>query len=214
MQYFDHSTTAASDDKVLTLRMDHGGAAVDAYWAILEQIYNDESACKAGAKRALSHRLCTTPEQLETWISAMLELGLLETDADNPDSITSERAMGNIRRYQEKCETARQNASKRGTRSGGKAGAKRALKNTSTTAEPPADNKTKQNKGIDCHKGNQIPCAADGAAAGEPAPPSAPVCGCGTPMEPTNSYAPNRTARYWSCPSCGESVAVRGDAPC
>ena len=30
--YFDHSTTAATDPKVMQLRLEMGGAAVDAYW--------------------------------------------------------------------------------------------------------------------------------------------------------------------------------------
>ncbi len=208
MQYFDHSTTAASDDKVLTLRMDCGGAAVDAYWAILEQIYNDESGCSAGAKRALSHRLCTSVEQLEKWISAMLEIGLLERDEENPENITSKRAMENITRYQEKCETARQNALNRTRKSGRKAGAKRALKSTSTTEKTPADNKTKQNKGIEQHKVAQIPIASDGAESACTAPPpqrQCPVCDC-----PMDAVVSESGAVTYSCNLCGHGEVAYG----
>lgn len=50
--YFDHSTTAATDPKVMQLRLEMGGAAVDAYWYLLEQMHRDERGicvCDAGA---------------------------------------------------------------------------------------------------------------------------------------------------------------------
>ena len=43
MRYFDHDTTAGSDDKIMALRLAHGGAAVDAYWVLLEMMYQSET---------------------------------------------------------------------------------------------------------------------------------------------------------------------------
>ena len=43
MRYFDHDTTASKDDGIMALRCDHGSAAVDAYWAIIEKMYADEA---------------------------------------------------------------------------------------------------------------------------------------------------------------------------
>lgn len=214
MQYFDHSTTAASDDKVLALRLECGGAAVDAYWAILEQIHRDETPLvffgNQHVTKSVSHRLCTTEKQLEEWVSRMLEIGLLSRDVENHDAITSKRAAKNIESYQEKRETARQNGKKGGRKPTRKPKANQAGSEQETNAETGRKaNKTKQRYGLP--NGNPIPSGEGGADAGEPAPPP-PVCSCGAAMEPTNSYTPNRTARYWSCPSCGESVAVRGGA--
>ena len=42
MEYFNHDTGAASDVAISGLRLQLGGAAVDAYWTLLELIYRDE----------------------------------------------------------------------------------------------------------------------------------------------------------------------------
>ena len=73
--YFDHSTTAATDPKVMQLRLEMGGAAVDAYWYLLEQMHRDERGicvCDAGALRVHCHTLCTGEDELKTWVSAMV----------------------------------------------------------------------------------------------------------------------------------------------
>lgn len=131
MRYFDHDTSASDDDKIMALRMDCGGAAVDAYWAVLEKIYRDETPLvlsdnQAGTK-ALTHRLCVGFEQLRTWCMAMVDVGLLvekedwenvlglgKNDDEHAVILVSERAMDNITAYNEKCETARQNGKKGG----------------------------------------------------------------------------------------------------
>ena len=132
MRYFDHDTSASDDDKIMALRIDCGGAAVDAYWAVLEKIYRDESPLvlsenQPGTK-ALTHRLCVGFDQLKTWCMEMVDVGLLvekdewedalglgENDEEHVIILTSERAIDNINSYNEKRETARQNG-KRGGR--------------------------------------------------------------------------------------------------
>lgn len=131
MRYFDHDTSAADDDKIMALRMDCGGAAVDAYWAVLEKIYRDETALvldenQPGTK-ALTHRLCIGFEQLAEWCDAMVSVGLLvepnglkdgselaEMAASDARILYSPRAMENIYNYVEKREIARQNGKKGG----------------------------------------------------------------------------------------------------
>ena len=44
MKYFDHDVESYKDDKIMLLRHAHGSEAIDAYWAIVEQIYRDEEA--------------------------------------------------------------------------------------------------------------------------------------------------------------------------
>ena len=61
MRYFDHDTDATKDELIQALRLECGGAAVDVYWCILENIYREEtdwvpSRYQAGSALAL-HRL-------------------------------------------------------------------------------------------------------------------------------------------------------------
>ena len=62
MRYFDHDTDATKDELIQALRLECGGAAVDVYWCILENIYREEtdwvpSRYQAGTKSVL-HWLC------------------------------------------------------------------------------------------------------------------------------------------------------------
>ena len=120
MRYFDHDTTAHKDELIQALRLECGGAAVDAYWAIVECIYRDETDLVLGANRpetkSVTHWLCTDYVTLESYIEAMGEVGLL-TVAENEDgsyTLHSERASENIAAYQQRSKTARQNGKKGG----------------------------------------------------------------------------------------------------
>lgn len=150
MQYFDHSTSAATDPKVMQLRLEYGGAAVDAYWYILEQMHRDERPLctgNANVMRVHCHVLCTDCETLETWISAMVSIGLFSAD-ESGENITSTRAMGNISKYQEKQEKARSAAESRW----GNADAKQTHKQTqckrNADAMPTKQNKTNSSNAI------------------------------------------------------------------
>ena len=113
--YFDHSTTAATDPKVMQLRLEQGGAAVDAYWYMLEQMHRDECGIctsNAGAMLVHSHTLCTDENKLKTWVDAMVSIGLFEHDSQSGE-ITSPRAVRNISEYKEKSEKARSKAKSR-----------------------------------------------------------------------------------------------------
>ena len=55
MQYFDHSTDASTDPKVMQLRLEHDGAAVDAYWSLVEQMHR-EGCCVTVHGSAFSDR--------------------------------------------------------------------------------------------------------------------------------------------------------------
>ena len=124
MLYFDHDTSAADDDKIVVLRDEHGGAAVDAYWTVLERIYKDETDLVFGKNqvqtKALTRRLGLGFDELETFVNAFLEVGLLDdaaTDEQRKDGIMvlhSRRAAKNIDEYNARKETARRNGSKGG----------------------------------------------------------------------------------------------------
>lgn len=184
MQYFDHSTDAATDPKIMQLRIEHGGAAVDAYWYLLEQMHRDERCIcvrNASAMRAHCHMLCATENELSEWISGMCEIGLL--DRDEEGDIISIRAMRNIEAYQEKADKARSAAKSRW----GDANAKRTHSKRNADAMRPhcQQNKT---KGSNATKA-LLPTDADGAGAGVPAPPASDhSTGKGEPL----------------CPECGK----------
>ena len=159
MQYFDHSTAAAGDSKIAELCIEHGPGAVAAFWVVVEQIYRDETSLvlfdnQAGNRKltkVVSHWLNVGESQLIEWVSAMLEIGLLEMDPEKPGAVTNKRAAENIKSYREKCDAE----------SEGQA------------------NKTKQNKGFGFDKQNQKPYAKSGAAAAKAAPPFARCPDCG-----------------------------------
>ena len=69
MEYFNHDSAAGGDDKIIALRLECGGAAVDAYWVVLEQIYRDETALDIFGNqhvlRSVCHRLATDAETLK-----------------------------------------------------------------------------------------------------------------------------------------------------
>lgn len=131
MKYFDHDVDAHKDDKIILLRKIHGGAAVDAYWTILEIIYRDETNLKTDIKpndnqaetklkpnglTAISFFLQVDENTLKTWIETMCELGLFSKKEGSNGHITiaSSRATANINTYKARCETNRENGSKGG----------------------------------------------------------------------------------------------------
>lgn len=68
MLYFDHSTGASTDPKIMQLRLECGGAAVDAYWYLVEQMHRDERPLcvrNANVMRVHCHTLCTDISTLE-----------------------------------------------------------------------------------------------------------------------------------------------------
>lgn len=152
MLYFDHDTSAADDDKIVVLRDEHGGAAVDAYWTILERIYKDETDLVFGKNqvqtKALTRRLGLGFDDLQTYISAFFDIGLLEdvaTDEQRSEGICvlhSKRASDNIAAYNERKETARRNGSKGGR----KPKANRTLTKSVSNREPTANQDLTQPK--------------------------------------------------------------------
>ena len=115
MLYFNHDTQASKDDRIIALRSSMGGAAVDAYWTIIELIHRDETELVFGENQMLTKSvsawLFTDEKTLMQWVEYMLEVGLLVLCDRTSESVvvTSERARGNIVAYQQKVETAREN---------------------------------------------------------------------------------------------------------
>lgn len=200
MQYFDHDTDAATDPKVMQLRLECGGAAVDAYWYLVEQMHRDERPIcisNASAMRVHCHTLCTDCETLEKWIETMIFIGLLDTD-ENDENIYSERTMENIEKYQAKQEKARSAAESRW----GNANAKQTHSKRNANGMPRKEKKRKSSNAI---KSITTTEATVGAAAVETAPPDA--------EKGTNPYCPmcdsllsfDVTNNVFKCPVCGDS---------
>ena len=209
MLYFDHDTAAMGDPKLSELCIEHGPGAVAAYWVALEQIYREETPLvvfgNQGGNRSLTkvvgHWLCTDAETLETWFSTMVDIGLFERDADNPDAIMSARAAKNIQAYREKRETARQNGKKGGRKPTGKPSRNRKGTESVSDGKPNAKLIKGKEKVLVTHKGlpnTDAPCVA---AAAEAAPPAAcPKCGSPLVSTPCSSTG-------WWCDECmGEAV--------
>lgn len=146
MLYFNHDTQASKDDRIIALRSSMGGAAVDAYWTIIELIHRDETELVLGESQMLTKSvsawLFTDEKTLMQWVEYMLEVGLLVLcDRTNESVIvTSERARGNIAAYQQKAETAREN---------GKNGGRKPSKNRVGSN---SDSKTNQDRTVSKRK--------------------------------------------------------------
>lgn len=205
MRYFDHDTGAASDDGIMALRIEHGGAAVDCYWTLLEKMYRDEAPINLSETNAetksVCHRLCIGYETLETYVSTMLEYGLFE---GGMESLYSTRAMLNITAYQQKCETARQNGKKGGRKPMSKP-KRKPTRNQDANQSGTESLAIKENKLVGFDKQNLliIKGASDGAAAGEPAPsahdsthPVCPLCSSPVKLVPATGK--------WRCEVCGD----------
>jgi len=116
VKYFSHDTTASSDPRIEQLRFLHGGAAVDAYWTLLEMIYEGEKPLEIVNNdvmtRFLSRKLCLKGKQsLTQWVSTMVELGLFEV---HDNAIISKRALSAIADYQALCAKNAANGKKGG----------------------------------------------------------------------------------------------------
>lgn len=113
MKYFDHDVESYKDDKIMLLRHAHGSEAIDAYWAIVEQIYRDEKAFSDSqpiASESLAFVIGITTDKLGECISGMLEYGLLVRDEDG--DLMSPRAADKIDGYQKRCAANADNAKK------------------------------------------------------------------------------------------------------
>lgn len=210
MEYFNHDTTAGGDDKIIALRLECGGAAVDAYWVILEQIYRDETELdffgNQHLTRSVCHRLATDEKTLKTWISSMLEIGLLESNEKNGGAVYSERAFSNIQAYKLKVETARQNGKKGGRKPTKKPKENQSQNRKETDAKTDVKaNKIKENKDFGLHKVNQksfTESAATAASAAslsdeKQAAPHCPMCDSLLRFDARKST--------WNCYGCNDT---------
>lgn len=213
MRYFDHDTTASSDEKIMALRIEHGGAAVDAYWTLLELMYREETsleifANQRGTKlvsRSVSHLLCTGEETLKTWVSTMVELGLFQRDGD---TIYSERALRNIEGYEKKRETARQNGKSGGRKPTQKPRRKKSetdVGSSVATDSKPTSAQEKKRKGFGFINQNQNPDSAAADAEKSASPESGeddtvcPKCSdCGGMLFLSSKGV-------WTCKECGST---------
>lgn len=116
MRYFSHDTTASMDDLIIALRMEHGGAAVDAFWTILEYIYAEEKPLNFDKDnvetKAIIHKLISSYEVVEKYVRSMVEVGLLvwkKSQGSSKKLLTNLRAEEAIEQYHAKQETARKN---------------------------------------------------------------------------------------------------------
>lgn len=208
MQWFDHSSTASSDDAIMALRMEHpDSGAVDLYWAIVEKQYHDERSVPFSETdretKSVLHRLLLGFDVAQKYVETMLEIDLLEKDACG--KLFSARAKKTIDDYLVKAETARQNGKKGGRKPKRKPTEKPTDKPTPKPSEKPQNNTKQDSTGIGLDKLNQYRYASDGAAVAEATPPSAFQCpNCGVPMERTNSHRGDKVLHR--CKLCAEEV--------
>lgn len=172
MDYFPHDTHALSDDKLLALRLHHGGEAVYCYWSLLEKIYADEAPFNLSETNveamSVLYRLGVGLDVLKKYVSTMIEVGLFFAVNGDENVVMSERAQHHIEQLEKKRETARENGKKRSGKTEKKTRKKQHRTNVDTNVGTNvAVNKTLNGIGFD--KQNQIP-SESGAGAEKPAP--------------------------------------------
>jgi len=201
MQYFDHSTDAATDPKIMQLRLECSGAAVDAYWYLVEQMHRDEHplcVSNANVMRVHCHTLCTDIQTLEKWVEAMVSIGLFH-NVGNDGEIFSQRIEGNVSKYQAKQEKARSAAESRWNNADAMQTHKRTQSKRNANAMPTKQNKTNSSNAIkSITTTKEAPVVA---AAAEAAPPVAkeekPHC----PLCNIKVYKNTQTGK-WRCGNC------------
>lgn len=202
MEYFDHSTDASTDTELTALRLEFGGAAVDAYWYVIEQMHKHERPLCVGnalAMRAHCHALCTNFSTLEKWLEAMVSLGLLRSD-EKGENLTSPRALRNIEAYKGKREKAMSAAKSRWDKADAKQPQKRTQCKRNADALPTKQNKTKVSSAL---ASTTKPCPSGDAASAEAAPPPGkkyPFC----PLCKSKLWHNPQTGRF-DCASCLDS---------
>lgn len=144
MQYFNHDTDASFDSKISALRFFHGGAAVDAYWCLVECIYKDEKPFELNDFNAasLAMKLNASLADVQKWIDGIVEVGLLR---QGDDGLTSDRIEKNICSYKQK----KEQSSRAGKASAEKRKQRKISRKTTTVERPLNDratNKIKENK--------------------------------------------------------------------
>lgn len=221
MRYFDHDTTASTDPGIMSLRLLAGGAAVDAYWYMVELMYREETNCFAFANQLglplVSHMLNTDEKTLESYVSAMCDVGLFERVESDVLTVRSERVGENVAAYEEKRETARRNGKSGGRKptrkpSGNQAGSKSETKSVSN--EKPDAKLRKEKKGFGLDKPNQtlgVPPAAAAAGAAPDGPQEEPKWSSGPRCECGGVFVPGKGGSFaLVCRECG--AEYRGGA--
>lgn len=178
MRYFSHDTNASQDELIMQLRLEHGGAAVDAYWTILEFLHGEEKPLPFGENqretKSVSHRLCLGFEKLQEYVKTMVEIGLLisrKSPSNDCEFISSLRANEQIEAYRAKAENARKNGNKGGRPKKPKGNLEKTQSVSSSVSEKNQSENLTKTKGIGLDKLNQIP-TVDGAGGKNPAPPT------------------------------------------
>ena len=191
MQYFNHDTDASTDPGIMSLRLMAGGAAVDAYWYLVELMYREETNCLAFANQLglplVSHMLNTDEKTLEGYVSAMCEVGLFERVESDVLTVRSKRVGESVSAYEDKRETLRQNGKKGGRKPTRKPDANQKQTKVENKSKPDAK-PIKENKRVGFDKQNQTLGVPPVAAAADAAPDetqwsSGPRCECGGTFE-------------------------------
>lgn len=164
MQYFNHDTDASKDEKILALRIQEGGAAVDAYWYLIEKMHYEESSLcvsNAAVMRAHCAVLCTDLETLNRWIKACIEVELFNYTEDE-NHIISDRVDANIGGYHNRKEQAAQAAKARWDKEKGKSGSNATAKRTQSKRNA---NKRKEKSSITTRNTTTLGTVGAGAEA-------------------------------------------------
>lgn len=199
MLYFDHDASASTDPKIMQLRLECGGAAVDAYWYLVEQMHREEGAIcigDAGALRVHCHTLCAEKDEFKTWILAMISVGLMCSE-DDTNTVYSPRAINNVNEYKAKREKASSAAKSRWSNADAEKTHKRKNCDRNATAMPIKEKKRNSSNAIKSITTANETSAVAAAAKAAPTDEKKPFC----PMCDTPVWKNTQTGKY-RCGTC------------
>lgn len=217
MRYFDHDVTANADMKIFALRKNYGGAAVDAYWTMLEMIYEAEEPLRVGGSwfttDVIAAKLFVSSDNLNSWINGCILYGLFDVIDQFDDGsilIASERATSNIDEYHAKAEKCRASAKKRWSSSERNANAMQTHSERNANAMQDYSsrnaNKRKEKKRKECiatqSNATPTPCES-GAVDGADVAGDVPHCAA---CDAVAVFKPDKMC--FVCPNCGSLHAT------
>lgn len=124
MQWFKHDVGAFKSEQIQALRVSAGGAAVDVYYALVEEIYENEGPLTLAENqvktRSVLHGLCLGWVGFLKMLESIAECDLLVVDYTTDEhgkqlvTVASRRATRELDEIDKRAETARQNGKKGG----------------------------------------------------------------------------------------------------
>lgn len=152
--YFSHDSNARNDEKIISLRMEHGWRGYGIYWALIEKLRDESDYTIERLYKNLAFEFQESPEVIK---SVVEDFGLFEISEDGK-RFYSKSLLKRMKLREEKSQKAREAAEKRWGKERSNADAMRSHSDSNAGAMQGKERKGKENKG---KKDKDIPAFED-----------------------------------------------------